>query len=111
MKMFMAIPAYIWLIGSALFFAGGEYLSKKWGMHPSTLSGAVVVLIDAVSTFLWLPALLHKNQLAITGTAWLLLAMIATLAIGLMVFREHLNPYQVTGVFLAGIALILLNIS
>ena len=58
----------------------------------------------------WLPALLHKNQLATMGTLWLLLATVATVALGVLIFHEKLNGLQITGLFLAIIAMILLNL-
>lgn len=110
MDILLSVPAIIWLLISALFFAAGEYLSKVWGMHPSFNLAVLVVLIYGVGTFAWLPALLHKNQLATMGTLWLLLATIATVSIGLLIFHEKLTYLQMTGVVLAAFAMVLLGI-
>jgi drug/metabolite transporter (DMT)-like permease len=110
MNFLLAIPAYIWLVISAIFFGFGEYLSKRWGMQPTLGFAVITVCTYAIGTFAWLPALLHKNQLAIMGTAWLLLAMVATIGIGFFVFHEHLNGYQIAGVILAFAALVLLSL-
>jgi len=110
MKILMLIPALVWLVISALFFAVGEYLSKRWGMNPSFNFAVIVVLIYALGTFAWLPALLHKNQLAIMGTAWLLLAVMATVCVGVFVFHEKITNLQIIGVILAIIALGILGI-
>lgn len=110
MKFLLYIPAIAWLLASAVFFAMGEYLSKRWGAHPSWSLTAIVVIVYALGTLSWLPALLHKNQLAIMGTIWLLLAVIATVTIGVFVYREHLTSLQLLGVALALVAMTLLNI-
>lgn len=104
-------PAVFWLLLSALFFAVGEYLSKLWGYSPSLRMTVSVVFIYALGTLAWLPALLHKNQLAVMGTWWLLLATLATISIGVLVFHEKVNTYQIAGFVLALIAIVFLNIS
>jgi len=110
MNFLLAIPAWAWLIFSALWFAAGEYLSKRWGMQPSWGLAVIVVLVYSVGTFAWLPALLHRNQLAIMGTLWLVLATICTVGVGIFLFHEQLNTLQWAGVGLAIVALILLGL-
>ncbi|MFA4936853.1 MAG: hypothetical protein WC575_00970 [Patescibacteria group bacterium] len=105
----MLLPAAVWLILSALFFAGGEFLSKKWGIKPSLEMTLLVVAVYAMGTVMWLPALLHKNQIATMGTIWLLLATVATVSIGVFIYHESLNPQQWIGVVLALVALGLLG--
>lgn len=70
----------------------------------------MVVGIYALGTLSWLPALLHKNELAIMGTAWLLLATVATVVIGFFVFGETLSTLQWIGIGLALVALVLLSL-
>lgn len=104
-----SLPAFLWLTVSAAFFAIGEYLSKKFAIHPDSKGLLLVCAAYLLGTLAWLPAIVRTNQLASTGTAWLLLSMIATLGIGLGVFHEKLNSLQFAGVVLAAFALILLN--
>jgi multidrug transporter EmrE-like cation transporter len=103
------IPAPAWLISSALFFALGEYFSKLWGNTPSLKGAVYVVVAYAFGSIFWLPALLHKNQLAIMGTAWLLLATVATAVIGVFIFGESLTNLQWVGLGLAAAAILLLS--
>lgn len=110
MNILISIPAIVWLLISALFFAAGEFLSKLWGQAPSIRLAILVVLVYSFGAITWLPALLHKNQLSIMGMLWLLLGVIATILIGVFVFHEHLNIYQIVGVVLALLAMILINI-
>ena len=104
----LKVPAVGWLLLSAIFFAGGEYLSKLWAKDPSGKATVFVVATYALGTLTWMPALLHKNELAIMGTAWLLLATVATVAIGVFVFGEPLSAKQLIGIALALVALVLL---
>lgn len=109
-RFFLIIPAYVWLFFSAIFFAFGEYLSKKWGYSPSIYFTIVVVGTYALATLFWLPALLHKNSLAIMGTTWLLLATTATITIGVVVFHEHISFLNGVGIIFSLIAMILLSL-
>lgn len=109
MEKFKVIPALGWLLMSALFFSGGEYLSKLWGYKPGWGLTAAVVASYAVGTLLWLPALLHKNDLARMGTLWYLLTTPTTILLGVLVFKEKLTPTQWAGIAVAMVALWLLK--
>jgi len=95
----LSIPAIVWLLISSVFFAAGEFLSKKWGVAPGIKPTVFVMLAYGLSSLFWLPSLLHKNQLAIMGTFWLVLATISTVLIGIVVFHEKLNTLQWVGFF------------
>jgi drug/metabolite transporter (DMT)-like permease len=103
------LPAFFWLTLSAAFFAVGEYFSKKFAIRPDGRGLLLVCVAYLLGTLAWLPAIVRTNQLASTGTGWLLLSVIATLGIGLGIFHEKLNSFQIAGVVLAAIALVLLN--
>lgn len=62
-----------------------------------------------LSSFTWLPALLHKNQLAIMGTIWLLLATVATVLVGVIAFQEKVTPIEWVGIVLSLVALAFLG--
>jgi len=109
MDIVRSIPAYVWMIVSAVFFAWGEYLSKKFGLAPGFSLAIAVLVVDSIGTALWLPAIFERNSLAIMGTAWLLIGMLATVSIGLFVFEESLTHTQFAGIAFAFLALILLN--
>ena len=109
MEKLKVIPALGWLLMSALFFSGGEYLSKLWGYKPGWGLTTAVVCSYAVGTLLWLPALLHKNDLARMGTLWYLLTTPTTILLGVLVFREKLTPTQWVGIGVAMVALWLLK--
>lgn len=110
MRHLAIIPAWMWLVFSALFFALGEYLSKKFAFSPSWLLTACIVASYAGGTLLWLPAIYDKKTLAITGVVWLLFGMVATVGIGTLLFKEELTLLQWLGIALAAGAVALLGI-
>lgn len=107
-KALTAVPPAAWLLVSAVFYAGGEFLSKKWALAPGWGLAAAVLAAYGAASLLWLPALHQRNELAVMGTAWLLLATVATILIGHLVFHEALGPRQWLGVALALAAMALL---
>jgi len=109
MNLLNALPTVAWLIISAIFFAIGEYFSKKFAIEPNWKMLLLVCSTYLMGTLTWLPAIVQTNQLATTGTGWLLLSILATLGIGLGVFHERVNSVQMVGIALAIVALILLN--
>ena len=96
------------LLASGVFQTLGEYLSKIWGRSPSWSMAAFAVAAYAVSSLIWLPALLYRNQLSTIGIAWDLVAVSTTLFLGLVVFHEVLSAKQIIGIALALFALWLL---
>ena len=110
MQILTIIPAWVWLFISAIFFAGGEYLSKHFALAPSINMASLVVVIYSLGVLAWLPAIFQKNQLAITGTIWLLLGLAATVSIGLFVFGERLSILQIIGLVFAFISVALLSL-
>lgn len=109
MKLLLIIPIPVWLFFSAGFFTIGEYLSKRWALHPSPGSAAITVVAYALGSLAWLPVILQKNQLAVMGTIWLLLALVSTVGVGTLIFHERLTTAQWLGVILAFGALGLLG--
>jgi len=109
MNFLLSVPAIVWLLISSVFFAAGEFLSKKWSLTPNLKTTIFVLLAYAISSLIWLPSLLHKNQLATMGTIWSVLSIVATVTIGIFIFHERLNTMQWLGVVLALVALTLLG--
>jgi multidrug transporter EmrE-like cation transporter len=109
MSIIYSIPSFAWLLLSVAFFAVGEYFSKKFALEPSFKYVALILFAYILGTLAWLPAILQKNQLSITGTIWSVLSVLATIGIGILIFKEHLDSLQVAGLILAIVAVILLN--
>lgn len=110
MGFLISIPGIFWLLTSAIFFAVGELFSKTWANSPSLIEVILLLLAYSASSLLWLPALFQKNQLASTGVAWLILGTLATTLLGILLFHEKINLLHGIGIFLALIAMVLLNI-
>ena len=106
--MVTALGAFLVLVLSGIFQAAGEYFSKLWGLQPGWKFGVLAVAAYAISSTIWLPALLYRNQLSTIGVAWDLIAICATLGLGLFVFHEVLTARQWAGLVLALVALWLL---
>ena len=110
MPLLLLIPAIVWLLLSGFLNAASEYVSKNWAMHQRWWLLLLIAGLSAASSITWLPALLHKNQISVMGTGWLLIATITTLFTGLIIFGERVSITQGVGLALAVIALILLVI-
>ena len=104
-----ALPPVVWLLISIAFYCVGEFVSKTWANSPSTIEVIAVVGASAISAFFWLPALFAENKLADMGTAWLVLASVGTVFIGVVIFKETLSPLQWVGAGLALVAFFLLT--
>jgi multidrug transporter EmrE-like cation transporter len=111
MKFLLSINYIVWLIISALFFAIGEFLSKKFALSPKITYIIFILITYSLGTLAWLPAILQKNQLSIVGTIWSVMSLIATIAIGVIIFNEGLSAIGVIGIIVAFISIILLSLA
>jgi len=111
MKFLLSINYIVWLIISALFFAVGDFLSKKFALNPKITYVVFVLLAYSLCSLTWLPAILQKNQLSIVGTIWSVMSLIATIAIGVIIFNEELSAIGVIGIIVAFISIILLSLA
>ncbi|MDR3558193.1 MAG: hypothetical protein P4L61_01540 [Candidatus Pacebacteria bacterium] len=82
---------YVWLILSAIFFAGGEFLSKKFALNPGITLVVLLLVSYGISEVFWLPAILEKNKLSIVGAIWSVLSLLVTVLLGLVIFKEKLS--------------------
>ena len=106
----LSINYIIWLILSAIFFAIGEFLSKKFALNPSAILVVSILVTYSIGVVLWLPAILQKNQLSIVGTMWSVLSLLTTILIGVIIFGEKVSLLGSLGIATAFLAIILLSI-
>ena len=111
MNFLFFFPYIAWLVLSALLFAFGEYLSKKFALAPSFSYVALIVFIYALGTLAWLPAILQKNQLSIVGAIWSVMSLVATVGIGVLIFGEQLNTVAIVGLILGLLSILLLSLA
>lgn len=104
-----SIHYIVWLIASALFFAVGEFLSKKFALNPKPAFVIYILIFYSIGVLTWLPAILQKNQLSIVGTIWSMLSLLTTILIGVLIFDEKLNTTNIIGIILAFSAIVLLT--
>lgn len=100
----------IWLLISSMFFALGEFLSKKFATTPSWTYVSLVLLAYSMGVLAWLPAILQKNQLAVVGTMGSVLSLSTTIFIGVVVFGESLSMVNIVGLCLGAFAVFLLSL-
>lgn len=111
MQLVTAVPYFVWLLLSAILFAFGEFLSKKFALAPSVSMVGAVLVVYILGTLAWLPAILAKNQLSIVGAMWSLLSLIATILIGIVIFNEKLSTMGIVGLVLGLISVALLSLA
>lgn len=111
MKFLLSINYIYWLILSALFFAVGEFMSKKFALAPKFSWVLFILVAYSFGTLAWLPAILQKNSLSIAGTIWSVMSLFATVLIGVLVFGEKLNTIGMMGIFAAVVAIVLLSLN
>jgi len=104
-----SINYIVWLIISAVFFAIGEYLSKKFSLNPKITYVICILITYSLGALAWLPAILQKNQLSIVGTMWAVLSLLTTILIGTIIFSERLTTSDIIGILLAFAAVIMLS--
>ena len=111
MKFLLSINYIVWLIISALFFAVGEFLSKKFALGPKLVYVILILAVYSLGTLAWLPAILQKNSLSVVGTMWSVLSLLTTILIGVLIFKENLSTLGIIGIILAIIAIVFLSIA
>lgn len=99
-----------WLIFSGLFFAAGEFLSKKFAISPSVKYVIFILIIYSLGVLAWLPAILQKNQLSVVGTMWSVISLLTIVLIGLILFKERLSIFGYAGTVTALTSIVLLSI-
>lgn len=110
MKYLLSIHYILWLLLSGVFFAIGEFLSKKFALSPKLGLFMILILTSALGMVTWLPAIMQKNQLSVVGVMWSVLSLVITILIGVLIFNEKLTQINLLGMFLGIIAVILLSI-
>lgn len=106
----------LWLVlGTALLIAAADSLIKKSGMSGdffsalmNPLMGSALVLYF-IQVLLTLYIFLNKGELAIYANLFVAFYSILTIAIGVLVFKEHISVLQGLGIALALAGVFLIN--
>ncbi len=110
MNFLLSLHYGIWLTASVLFFAIGEFLSKKFALHPHAPDIIYILIVYTLGALAWLPALMQRNQLSIIGTMWSVSSLVTTVLIGIVLFGEKISTMSIAGIVVAFIAIILLSL-
>ncbi|MGH7141835.1 MAG: hypothetical protein ACREGH_04370 [Minisyncoccia bacterium] len=110
MQTLTLLPVWAWIGISTIFFAGGEYLSKRFALHPGVILALYILCVYALSTLTWLPAIFEEQKLAVIGTIWIIIGLAADLFIGLVMFHEKLDHWQVLGLVFGAVGVVLLSL-
>jgi len=103
------MKAYLLVMLSLVFFAISESISKLWANEPRWWLAALVVFFYCLIALTWLPALKEHNHITSLGTFWNMGALLLTVLIGAVLFREDVSMRQWIGIVLAFIACILVS--
>lgn len=104
------VPIWFWALFGAVFYAAGEYASKRWGMNQTARTGLLVFACYGVTTVAWLGLMAHRNQLFIMSLAWQIVGALIGLIVGVVLFSERLAWWQWLGAALGAAASVLLVI-
>ena len=110
MRFLLSIHYLVWLVISSVFFAWGEYFSKRFGLTPSVHLVLMIFLVNAFCTLTWLVAIVQRNELGVVGVIWSVLSMLVTVLVGVIVFGERPSIVGIAGIIMAMIAVVLLSI-
>jgi multidrug transporter EmrE-like cation transporter len=110
-KLILSINYFYWLIISMVFYAGGEYLSKKFAMNPRFNTVILILIFYSLGVLAWLVALWRRDELAVVGATWATLSVLTTISIGIFIFGEKLSPLGLVGIITATVAILLLSIA
>ena len=99
-----------WLLFSSVFFAFGEFYSKKYALGHSWKVLVLIFSFYMVSVWLWLKAICQTKELAVTGSVWSVLSLVITVLLGVLFFDEKLHLMHWIGLAFAMISVYMLSI-
>jgi len=99
----------LWVLVSLLFFALGEAASKLWSEGRTDWWAIAAVAAYITCEVPWLVAIREHGHLTSLGTFWSVGAVVVTILVGMVVFRESITARQGIGLALAFVACWLLS--
>jgi multidrug transporter EmrE-like cation transporter len=102
----MYVPLLV--LSSTAVFILCDALAANWGKNKSTASLILVVLVSPICYLLF--GMLNEHKSLATSSAVInILALVGTILVGVIVFREGLLPRQMFGISFAFFAILLLR--
>lgn len=107
----LLLPAWLWYVLILVAFELiADIFAKQFGVTGKVLFGVLSILGYVLANLAWLFSLRHGAQLSKGSIIFSALSGIGAVLIGLFVYHEHINRYQLVGVILGIAALIFLSL-
>jgi drug/metabolite transporter (DMT)-like permease len=100
-----------WVLSYLLFFAFGEYFSKKLALNPQWSYFFLATLPYFIATLFWIPAILQKNSISILSTMIMVSSFMIALFVGIIIFKEQVTIMGIIGIALAFLSVVCLTLA
>jgi len=102
------IPVFVLLVLAAAATIAGDYVGKLWSLNLKPWTFWFAFTLYALTALFYFPTLLREG-LIVTSILWTVLATVGFLAVGVLIFHEHLTLLQWFGVGLGVVSVIILS--
>lgn len=107
----LILPAWLWFILVLVAFELiADIFAKQFGLTGKVLFGVLAILGYVLANLAWLLSLRNGAQLGKGAILFSALSGIGAVLLGIFVYHEKVNSYQLIGVVLGIAAIILLSI-
>lgn len=104
------LPIFIFLLCAAVIAAIGDYFSKRWAIGHGGKYLPIAYGFYAIGTGIWFLTIKHGKELGKMTGMWVVGGMIAGVAIGVLVFHEHLSVVNILGLVLGILGVVLMSL-
>lgn len=107
----LSVPAWLWFVLVLVAFELlADVFAKQFSTTGKVIFGVLSILGYVLANLAWLLSLRHGAQLSKGSVIFSALSGTGAVLIGLFIYHEKVNPYQVIGLILGLAALVLLSI-
>lgn len=107
----LVLPAWLWwLLVLVAFELLADIFARQFGTTGKVIFGVLSILGYVLANLAWLFSLRQGAQLSTGSVLFSALSGAGAVAIGLFVYHEKVNPYQVIGLILGLVAIVFLSI-
>jgi multidrug transporter EmrE-like cation transporter len=107
----LILPAWLWFILVLVAFElVADIFAKQFGLTGKVLFGVLSILGYVLANIAWLFSLRNGAQLGKGSILFSALSSVGAVLLGVFVYHEKVNSYQLIGVVLGIAAIILLSI-
>lgn len=107
----LALPVWLWFVLLLVAFELiADILAKQFGITGKIIFGVLSILGYVLANLAWLLSLRNGAELSKGSIIFSALSGVGAILIGLLVYHEKVNTYQLIGVILGIAAIIFLSI-